>query len=93
MLNQTGTHLYNSAIGSWDDNSSIPIGMEFELAVPLVMCIAVTEARAVHYDDLKETELYKAAMKGDVHWWVSRAFARILMFRLFRIGLRSGTLF
>ncbi|WP_300072251.1 hypothetical protein, partial [uncultured Ruegeria sp.] len=47
MLNQTGTHLYNSAIGSWDDNSSFPIGLEFELAVPLVMCIAVTEARAL----------------------------------------------
>jgi hypothetical protein len=47
LLNQTGTHLYNAAIGLWDDNGSFPIGMEFELTVPLVMCIAVIEARAV----------------------------------------------
>ena len=28
------------------------------------MCIAVTEAKVVHYEDLKETELYKSDHEG-----------------------------
>ncbi|MEM7318859.1 MAG: GAF domain-containing protein, partial [Pseudomonadota bacterium] len=64
LLNAARTHLQFVAVGTWDDHGSFPIGMEFDLAVPLGMCIAVNEARVVHYEDLKETDLYREGHEG-----------------------------
>ncbi|MEM7439738.1 MAG: GAF domain-containing protein [Pseudomonadota bacterium] len=64
LLNDKGTHLKIAAIGSWDDAGSFPVGTEFDLQVPLGMCQAVNERRVVHYEDLKETDLYIAGHEG-----------------------------
>lgn len=64
LLNPAGTHLEIAAIGSWDEKGSFPIGTAFDITAPLGMCIAVNEGRVVHYEDLKETELYKQGHEG-----------------------------
>ena len=64
LMNKAGTHLRYLATGSGEDKGSFPLGTEFDLNVPLGMCIAVNEGRVVHYEDLRETELYKQGQEG-----------------------------
>lgn len=63
LLNEAGTHLIMQA-GMGYDKGSFPKGSKFDLNDPIGMCIAVREGRVVHYEDLKETELYKQGHEG-----------------------------
>ena len=58
LLNETGTHL-RMLVLLGEDEGSFPPGTEFDLNGPAGMCVAVREARVVHIEDLKDTELYK----------------------------------
>ncbi|MEH6647937.1 GAF domain-containing protein [Sulfitobacter sp.] len=65
LVNEARTHLL--MMGSkGEDQGSFPIGFTFDLSEPLGMCIAVNEARVVHTEDLKDTDLYRAGHPGRV---------------------------
>ena len=63
LVNESGTHLLMMDTKG-DDNGSFPVGHAFDLSEPLFMCTAVNEARLVHVEDMKDTDLYRDGHSG-----------------------------
>ena len=63
LLNDAGTHLRIFA-SKGGDGGSFPSGTEFCLSEDIGMCLAVRERRVVHFEDLKDTDLYRQGHEG-----------------------------